>query len=257
MSTQNQDRPIPVGFEDRLAISTPEGVEVELTLAGIGSRFISGGIDWVIQIFVLVALAVVLRQIGDVGAAILASAFFAVIFFYDVLFEVLGGGRTPGKRAAGLRVVRSGGRPITFVRSALRNILRIIDILPGFYAIGMIVIFITHRNQRIGDLAAGTLVVRDRHGDRAPGAAIEAPVLEPGPAVDWDVSAVSGADVATVRAFLERRPSLGARARKDLAWQLARKLQPLVGGANEADDERFLEMLVAAKARRDRDASGR
>jgi len=252
MSTQDQDRAIPVGFEDRLAISTPEGVEVELTLAGIGSRFIAGGIDWVIQIFVLVALAVILREVGDIGSAILASAFFAVIFFYDVLFEVLGGGRTPGKRATGLRVVRSGGRPITFVRSALRNILRIIDILPGFYAIGMTVIFITPRNQRVGDLAAGTLVVRDRYGDRERGAAIETFQADPGLAANWDVSAVSGDDVATVRAFLERRLTLDPMARGEIASQLASRLRPLVGGANEAGDERFLEMLVAAKMRRER-----
>jgi len=250
MSTQGEDRAVPVGFEDRLAISTPEGVELELTLAGIGSRFISGGIDWVIQILVIVALAVVLGEIGDVGRAILASAFFAVIFFYDVLFEVLGGGRTPGKRATGLRVVRSGGRPITFVRSALRNILRIIDILPGFYAIGMIVIFITRRNQRIGDLAAGTLVVRDRHGDRPRGQAIEAFDIDPGPAANWDVSAVSSDDVATVRAFLERREKLDARARADIATELANRLRPRVGGAGEHANERFLELLVAAKARR-------
>jgi uncharacterized RDD family membrane protein YckC len=128
-------------FEDRLAISTPEGVEVELTLAGIGSRFIAGGIDFAIQLLTLAALAIVLDQFGAGGAALLSSLTFALIFFYDVLFEVLGRGRTPGKRVTGLRVVRSGGRPITLVRSALRNILRLIDILPGLYAVGMTAIF--------------------------------------------------------------------------------------------------------------------
>ena len=86
-----------------------------------------------------------------------------------MLFEVLGGGRTPGKRWTGLRVVRSGGRRSRFTRSAMRNILRLIDILPGFYGVGMAVIFVTPHNQRLGDLAAGTLVVRDRHGDRRGG----------------------------------------------------------------------------------------
>ena len=135
----------PVGFEDRLSIATPEGVEVELTLANIGSRFIAGVIDLLIEIALLIALAVLLRAAGSVGAAIYASISFAVIFFYDVLFEVLGGGKTPGKRWTGLRVVRAGGRPITFVRSSLRNILRIIDILPAFYAIGMTAIFVSRR----------------------------------------------------------------------------------------------------------------
>jgi uncharacterized RDD family membrane protein YckC len=238
-------------FEDRLTIATPEGVEVDLVLANIGSRVIAGGIDWVIQLGTLVAAAVLLHAIGSVGAAVSAVVFFCVIFFYDVLFEVLGGGRTPGKRWTGLRVVRSGGRPITFVRSALRNILRIIDILPGFYAVGMTAIFISGKNQRLGDMAAGTHVLRDRHGDRQRGSAPAAyePVA-PGAAATWDVTAVSNDDVATVRAFLERRFSLDPKARAAIASELASRLRPRVGGAGDEADETFLSLLVAAKASR-------
>jgi uncharacterized RDD family membrane protein YckC len=251
MSSEDPSRAVPLGFEDRLAIATPEGVEVELTLAGIGSRFIAGSIDFVIQLCVIIALAVVTHPAGNAGVAIFTSSVFGLIFFYDVLFEVLGGGRTPGKRWTGLRVVRSGGRPITFTRSALRNILRLIDILPGFYAVGMATIFITPRNQRIGDLAAGTLVVRDRYGDRRHGEApSELPSFDPGPALTWDVSAVSADDVATVRAFLDRRYALDPTARSALATELATRLRPRVGGAGDHPDERFLEMLVAAKVRR-------
>jgi uncharacterized RDD family membrane protein YckC len=258
MSIEDRDRATPVGFEDRVAIATPEGVEVELTLAGIGSRFIAGAIDWAIQIVTLVAIGLILRTAGDVGAAVFAVVFFAVIFFYDVLFEVLGGGRTPGKRWTGLRVVRAGGRPITFVRSALRNILRLVDILPGFYAIGMTAIFITPYNQRLGDLAAGTNVVRDRHGDRRRGSAPAAlEPMDPGPAASWDVSAVSADDVATVRAFLERRESLAPEARNRIAADLADRLRPRVGGADERSNETFLALLVAAKAARGSSASAR
>jgi uncharacterized RDD family membrane protein YckC len=252
MSIDEPARAVPVGFEDRLAIATPEGVEIELTLAGLGSRFIAALLDFFIRLLPLIALLVLLDPAdAAIGAAIFALADFGLQFFYYVLFEVLGGGRTPGKRAVGLRVVRTGGRPVTFVRSMLRNIVRIVDSI-GAYLVGMVAIFITNNNQRLGDLAAGTLVVRDRHGDRRHG---EAPssmgaTYDPGDALNWDVSAVSAQDVATVRAFLERRSSLDARARKDLAYRLARKLQPLIGGANEGDDERFLEMLVAAKTQR-------
>jgi uncharacterized RDD family membrane protein YckC len=238
-------------FEDRMAIPTPEGVEIELVLAGIGSRFIAGGMDWVIQILIISAVALLLHAAGGVGTAVIAVTLFLVIFFYDVLFEVLGGGRTPGKRWTGLRVVRSGGHPITFVRSALRNILRLIDILPGFYAVGMTVIFISARNQRIGDLAAGTHVVRDRHGDRPRG---EAPAayapLAAGAAASWDVSAVSADDVATVRAFLERRHALETGPRTAIASDLATRLRPRVGGAGGESDETFLALLVAAKTAR-------
>jgi uncharacterized RDD family membrane protein YckC len=250
MSSEELGRAAPVAFEDRLAIATPEGVEVELTLANIGSRFIAGAIDFTIQIVVITALGVILNRAGAAGAALLTSLAFALIFFYDVLFEVLGRGKTPGKRLTGLRVVRSGGRPITFVRSALRNILRVVDILPGFYAIGMTTIFISRRNQRLGDLAAGTHVVRDRHGDRR-AAAATAPLRDPGPAAGWDVSAVSAGDVATVRTFIERRVDIDPDARSQLARDLAARLRPRVGGAPEQmSDEEFLELLVAAKAAR-------
>jgi uncharacterized RDD family membrane protein YckC len=241
----------PISFEDRVAIATPEGVEVELTLAGIGSRFIAGAIDFTIQLVVIISLWLIVRPAGATGAAILSTASFAMIFFYDVLFEVLGRGRTPGKRWTGLRVVRAGGRPITLARSSLRNILRIIDILPGFYAIGMTSIFITSQNQRIGDLAAGSHVVRIRHGDqrRKPDAGLSA--IDPGPAATWDVSAVSQDDVAAVRAFLERRLQLRAESRVEIAGELASRLRPRVGGVPpNFGDEVFLELLVAAKAAR-------
>ena len=251
MSTDDARRATPVSFDDRLAIATPEGVEVELTLAGVGSRFIAGAMDFAIQIVVIVALSFVLRQLGDAGFAIFTSAAFALIFFYDVLFEVLGGGRTPGKRATGLRVVASGGRAITLGRSAVRNIMRVIDILPGFYAVGMVVIFATPRNQRVGDLVAGTHVVRDRHGDRHPRPATELPRIDLGPARTWDVSAVSGDDLAAVRAFLERRDDLRLEARNSIASELASRLRPRVRGvAPNVGDETFLELLVAVKAAR-------
>lgn len=250
MSTDDPRRARPVAFEDRLAIATPEGVEVELTLAGIGSRFMAGAVDFTLQLIVIVAMAVILQPSAGAGAAIFTSASFLLIFFYDVLFEVLGGGRTPGKRMNGLRVVRSGGRPITLVRSALRNILRLIDILPGFYAVGMTVIFISSRNQRVGDLAAGTHVVRDRHGDRR--APEPAPArIDATPAQTWDVSSVSPDDVAAVRSFLERREGLRVEARTALAAELASRLRPRVGGAPpDTADERFLELLVAVKSSR-------
>ena len=97
-----------------------------------------------------------------VGAALLALVSFAVVTTYDILFEVFASGRTPGKRMNGLRVVRSGGEPVRFVTSAIRNALRAIDFLPFAYVIGAVTILATRNNQRLGDIAAGTLVVRER-----------------------------------------------------------------------------------------------
>src|SRR5688500_2166720 len=95
-------------FEETVRIETPEGVELELTLAGAGSRFVSALADLTIQLVILVAAGVALRRLGDMGAALLAVVSFAVVMAYDICFEVLASGRTPGKRMNRLRVVRSG-----------------------------------------------------------------------------------------------------------------------------------------------------
>jgi uncharacterized RDD family membrane protein YckC len=104
-----------VELDDRVTIATPEGVELSLTLAGVGSRFVSALVDLAIQILLIVALYVVFvrTNLGGYGAAVYAIFSFVVVFGYDVLFEVLASGRTLGKRWNALRVVRTDGRPIT------------------------------------------------------------------------------------------------------------------------------------------------
>ncbi len=97
----------------------------------------------------------------------MAAAIYVVVVFlffwgYDVAFEVLASGRTPGKRWNGLQVVRSGGQPITFLPSATRNLLRLIDWLPSLYLVGIVSILASAKNQRVGDILAGTVVVRER-----------------------------------------------------------------------------------------------
>lgn len=241
-------------YEDRVTIATPEGVELQLTLAGIGSRMIAALIDLTIQggLYLVLALALAAGSPdAGFGVALFAVAGFLIVFAYDVAFEVLAAGRTPGKRLAGLRVVRSGGRPVDFVTSAIRNVLRIIDVLPGLYAVGMISVLATRRNQRLGDLAAGTLVVRERLGGRARPAG-PAPFLPPAAgAVAWDVSGVGSGDIATVRSFLARRAELDPAAAERLAADLAARLRPMVAGAPQnLPPEQFLEQLAAAKAAR-------
>jgi len=243
-------------YEDRVRIATPEGVDVELTLAGIGSRFIAAFLDLLIQGSVLLAAAFGLGVLGNdnaggFGVAAYSIVFFLVFFGYDVLFEVRSRGRTPGKRWTGLRVVLTGGRPITFVPSCVRNVMRVIDILPPIYGIGMLSIFVTPRNQRLGDLAAGTLVVRERPGGLRAPSGPEQVALARRRVDGWDVSSVSAQDIGTVREFLGRRRGLETRARAELAGELERRLRPRVAGAPEGlAAEEFLERLSAAKADR-------
>lgn len=238
-------------FEDRLTIDTPEGVPLELTLAGVGSRFASALIDYVFQFIILLALGVLLAVLGlgpfsgtSFASAIWVLGFFVVFWGYDVAFEVLNSGRTPGKRMNGLRVVRESGAPVNFTTSAVRNVLRIIDILPPpTYLVGISAILVTRRNQRVGDLVAGTLVVRERRG-LPPEMRISPSIQVPA----WDTSAISADELDAAVAFLGRRRDLPAGARVQLASELAGRLRPKVGGAPEADgDEMFLERLVAAK----------
>ena len=244
-------------FEDRLTIATPEGVDLELTLAGVGSRFASALVDYAIQLVILLAFGLALGygvglspRAGGYAVAAWIVVGFVLFVGYDVAFEVLASGRTPGKRLNGLRVVLETGAPVTFPASAVRNALRLIDILPGAYLVGIASILVSERNQRLGDHAAGTLVVRERkalppeprlRSYRRP---VDAPAA-------WDTSAIGTDELAAVRGFLARRDALTENARFQLATKLAGRLRPKVGGgvADEAP-ELFLERLAAAKAER-------
>ena len=247
-------------YEDRISVATPEGVTLEMTVAGVGSRFTAGLVDQLLRFAVLGALAILGGVVGEdsegSGELVLALGFVAIFlvqFGYDVLFETLASGRTPGKRWTGLRVVKVGGGPVGFVASTLRNVLRIVDALPGFYLVGILAVLFTRNNQRLGDLAAGTLVVRERRQLTAlPPSAPPSPGPQDHDAGLWDVSAVTPEEVATVRRFLDRRSTLTLEARARLAREMATRLGPkVVGPPREWQPEAFLEYLVAAKASRE------
>jgi uncharacterized RDD family membrane protein YckC len=213
----------------------------------LGSRAIAGFVDLLLKGLIIAALAgATYGPLSEgLATAIFVPLAFAVALFYDILFELVSQGRTPGKRASGLRVLRSSGAPVDARSSAVRNLLRIVDGLPFSYLPTIVSILVTRRNQRIGDLAAGTIVVRDRRAAAAtPG--FTAPAAD-GPA--WDVSAIGRDEVAAVRSFLARRETFDRDARARLAEQLHGALAARVGGADEPDPERFLERLAAAKDR--------
>jgi uncharacterized RDD family membrane protein YckC len=241
-----------VEFEDVLTITTPEGVELQLTLAGVGSRFSAALVDTLIQGSLVIGLALLFGALGWLqgwGAFAFTIISFVLIFSYHISFEVLASGRTPGKRLNGLRVVRVGGFPVGFLSSAIRNTIRLVDVLPAAYLVGCIAILASKHNQRLGDMAAGTIVVRERKATSA---------LPPPRPVDvapayptWDVGTITALELQTVRQFLSRRSSIDSRARSELAQTLAERLRPKVGGApSELRGEDFLEAIVAAKSAR-------
>jgi uncharacterized RDD family membrane protein YckC len=248
-------------YEDRLTITTPEGVELELQLAGLGSRFVAQSIDLLIKGAAILLLVIALSVFGLTGVAIMIPSILLIVYAYDVVFETFSNGRTPGKRALKLRVVKAEGEPVDFMSSAIRNVLRLIDGLPTSYVPGIVSILATKRNQRLGDLAAGTIVIHEEPvaapapaaGGWAPPAQQPAPAWQPpvpaGPV--WDVSSVGAEEVAAVRSFLERRWQLDAAARNRLALQLADALWHKVAGAPDGlPPEAFLEQLVQQKSAR-------
>lgn len=217
--------------EEQVSVVTPESVDFSLEVAGLGSRFVALLLDEVVKGVAVLLLAgvaylgnIVLREQGasrlwvDVlgGADIVLLA--AVLGLYHIVFESAWRGRTPGKRLMGLRVVKDSGVPIGFWDALLRNLLRLVDALPSFYLVGIIAVFASPRHQRIGDLAASTLVIKER---RLRQAAVPAPAAPPAMAALTPLPQLSYEEAEMVRSFLGRRGALTPAARQELAGRIA------------------------------------
>jgi uncharacterized RDD family membrane protein YckC len=163
--------------EDYLSIDTPENVAFDYEVAGIGSRFLAALVDTLLIIVLQIIVNLTLFLLADALFAdtldwesglqtwlfaVFGLMAFAFLWGYYVFFEMIWNGQSPGKRWAGLRVIRTDGTPITFSESLIRNLVRLIDFLPVYYGIGVVAMFINQQSRRLGDLAAGTLVVHDR-----------------------------------------------------------------------------------------------
>ena len=232
------------GFE---RVVTPEAVALELDVAGLGSRMIAALIDGAIQMVLYIAAAFLVAafHLGETATAVLAIVGgFVILWGYFFIFEGLWHGRTPGKRAQRIRAVRTDGHPMSGPQMFVRNLVRIVDFLPAYYAIGAIAIVLTKRSQRIGDLAAGTLVIRERKAT--------VPVPVPPPPVPvfgsrLDASGVSEATYQLVRSFLERRDSLEPAARQRVAEEIAQAVGPVIGmPPAPMPAEQLLEEVAAA-----------
>lgn len=157
-------------LEDRYVTATPEGVPLSIVLAGLGSRAAAYLIDYAIQIaFVLVMFFALTRLAWSNTSAYVAVGVFAFVYFvtvigYFVVFETFDGGRSIGKRAIGIQVTRADGAPVNFRSSLVRNLMRILYAISVFYVVDAILIAATGKHQRLGDLLAGTIVVRRRIG---------------------------------------------------------------------------------------------
>ncbi len=238
-------------LDDRKTIQTPEGLDLDLTLAGLGSRIIASVVDAILigLLVFMVAFGASQLALGGLEGGILFQALVTilitlVVLCYLVGFEALNEGRTPGKRMVGIRVVTTEGDSIGFLAAFLRNLLRVIDFLPAVFIVGAGSILLTKTNQRIGDIAANTIVIRERlpHVDRAE---LE-PVEHDGER--WDVARVTADDVDVLRRFAVRRRSIPADRTEQIAASLAAKIRPKVIGNDEGlTDTDFLLRVLAQK----------
>jgi uncharacterized RDD family membrane protein YckC len=237
--------------EETLIIETPERVPLAFALASIGNRFLAVAIDHFIQYLSITLTAwfflfisgasfqseettgELLTEMPKWTIAIMILILFLVFSGYFILFEWLWDGQTPGKRLMKLRVIREDGRPITLWEAIARNLLRVFDAAPGFflpvYSVGLIVIFLSNRDQRTGDVFAGTVVIRER-SDEAPTFAetFSNPVsdsafhrVQKKVETDADIGKLTESEIEVVESFLRRRWDLTERQRLWMAWRIA------------------------------------
>ncbi|WP_137939226.1 RDD family protein [Chitinivorax sp. B] len=159
-------------------ISTPEGVELTLRLAGPVSRGLAWLMDVIIRLVIFAVCSATLAGLEQYGTGMAMILWFLLEWFYPVIFEVYRHGATPGKSLMKLRTVMDDGTPVSWGASMTRNVLRAIDFMPLMYVTGFLSMIISSRFQRLGDLAAGTVVVysnEQRYGQMLPDAPIQSP----------------------------------------------------------------------------------
>ncbi len=263
-------------ISNQLNIDTPELVSIEMPIAGIGSRFIAIVVDYLILtaggivfglmlIVVVAAVHVFAHRSENWVIGFILILIFLINWGYFALFEAFWNGRTPGKRAAKIRVIHRSGRAISFLESLARNLVRAIDYMPGFYAVGVVAIFLSKQNQRLGDMVAGTLVVHDREvdtphwgemGNRTfTAASFAPPTPENSPLAPPHLSVVlptpsltklSGSDLQVLEGFFARRLDMELAVRAALAAKIAAALCAKSGLSIPPDTsvETFLEAVA-------------
>ncbi len=204
-------------LDTRHAIETPEGALLPLTPAGFMVRCLAQLIDILIRSVITLLVFFLFSLLGKSGVGIALILAFLLEWFYSVFFEIARHGRTPGKKWLGIRVVNDDGTPITFGPSLLRNLLRVVDFLPMFYLTGIIASLCNRQFKRLGDLAAGSMVVYDAAASQH--SHFEVRGQRPVPA-DFSTD-----EQRALLAFAERSNVLSAERQAELAALLA----PVIG----------------------------
>jgi len=217
----------PPRDDQHLEVETPENVVLDYEVAGVGSRLHASVVDLLWLILSLVGLLVLGALLSSAGVATgwaeLVLVFGAILGFWAwfTFFEALREGQTPGKRSAGIRVVLDTGHPLTFSAAAARNLLRAIDLFPPLLLVDALLVALHPRGRRLGDLVAGTIVVRDRP--------IESEIASGEPAAaeaeeELGVPQLEEPEFRMLREFMERAPTLTPELRDRFATRLAERI---------------------------------
>ena len=240
---------------DELKIDTPEQIALELPLAGIGSRFLALGIDTLLQSILYTAgafifLVIVPFSTGVVGLeawswgpALEVLSLFCIYWGYFALFEIIWKGQTPGKRYAGIRVIKESGRPINAFEAVGRNLMRAVDGLPGIYGVGLVCMMLNKQNRRLGDYVAGTVVVHEKLTDEVrPGWN----ATESTAAVTPQIANVTAEELVLIETYLHRRWDLDPVVRFATSNQIAERIKAKTGLLRQPGEsiDDFLESVA-------------
>jgi uncharacterized RDD family membrane protein YckC len=248
---------------DDYRLTTPEAIDIAYRVSGIGTRFLAIAIDALIwlgleTVILIGTITLYLQGAAAHSATVILGLSLSFILFwgYFIFFETVWAGQTPGKRRLRIRVIKTSGYPIGFIEAVIRNLVRIIDFLPVFYGVGVLVMFISPQARRLGDYAAGTIVIKERGAVsiadlgvatfRAEIPSVSVPRLgEVDPdELAWNLQALSTQDRQIIQEFLDRAPSLASAARQRLGEGIAARTAQRIGAREPLDPVRFLERVI-------------
>ncbi len=219
-------------------VETPEGIELPLEVAGLVPRTMAYLIDWLIFIAVYILLSLALTPFGNFGRGLFLILFFLLYWLYPIFFEVFRNGQTPGKKSLGLKVVHQDGTPVSLSASFVRNLLLIADFLPFFYTAGFISMLFNHNFKRLGDLAAGTLVIytqKDSQEDPIP------QVKPKAPAVTLNLE-----EQRSILSLAERHQQLSQARQQELSDLLPEQLFPAKTNNGNSNNSRLKQLHAFA-----------
>lgn len=232
------------------SIVTAEAVLLDFQIAGLASRSLAYALDLTIQFFAVLALTLItpfLAGGGSAGLIVLLVGIVGVLIGYPVAMETLNGGRTVGRIAVGTRVVTIEGAPVRFRHALIRALLALVELLATFGSIAILFAVFSRRGQRLGDLTAGTMVIRERASQlHAAPVWFQTPFGMQQVVAALDTSSLPGHEYQLLRDFLRRRDDIHEPARTELAGELARIIRQYVPSAHELSAEQYLSAVSAA-----------